>query len=161
VRRECASSLPDQLQTATTLGLDKVGLPSSAAPIASLFGGAKHHGVGESKEANRIALRLPALCGAPTPEEAKQVLALSVAEPHDLPGRFTSLIQQRRAVLPNPDALERLSMEHTGIHVDLLPSAKNRSTHQKTVPLSISYKESYGPALHRQAAHRCPERAVA
>src|SRR5438876_10088793 len=39
VRRECASSLPDQLQTATTLGLDKVGLPSSAAPIASLFGG--------------------------------------------------------------------------------------------------------------------------
>jgi len=160
VRRAFAGSLQDQLQTATTLGLDNVGLPISADPIASLFGLAKQHGVGEIKDANRIALRLPALCGAPTQEEAKQVLALSVAEQHEITGRFTSLIQQRREVLPNPDALERLSMEQTGIHVDLIPSAKNRSTHQKTVPLSISYKESYGPELHRQDEHRCPASAV-
>ena len=38
VRREFAGYLQYQLQTATTLGLDKVGLPISADPIASLFG---------------------------------------------------------------------------------------------------------------------------
>jgi hypothetical protein len=160
VRREFAGYLQYQLQTATTLGLDKVGLPISSDPIESLFGLAKQHGVGEIKDANRIALRLPALCGTPTQEEAKQVLEVSVAEQHDITGRFTSLTQQRREVLPNPDALERLGMEQTGIPVDLIPSAKNRSTHQKTVHLSISYEEACGPGLHRQDEHRRPESAV-
>lgn len=38
----------------------------------------KRHGVGETPEAVRIALRLPALCGRPTREEAERVLAVSV-----------------------------------------------------------------------------------
>ena len=69
-----------QLETATTLGLDDIGLPISSDPIESLFGLAKQHGVGEIKDADRIALRLPALCGTPTREEAEQVLEISVAE---------------------------------------------------------------------------------
>ena len=67
VRRECTRALPSHLQTATALGLDHVGLPMRSAPIASLFGFAKQHGVGEIKDAGRLALRLPALCGGPTP----------------------------------------------------------------------------------------------
>jgi hypothetical protein len=60
-----ASYLQYQLETAKTLGLDQVGLPISSDAIASLFGVAKQHGVGETQDAARIALRLPALCGLP------------------------------------------------------------------------------------------------
>ncbi len=160
VRRECAGSLQYQLQTATALGLDQVGLPISSDPIASLFGLAKRHGMGEIQDANHIALRLPALCGTPTREEAKQVLESSVAEQQELPGRFTSLIKQRREVLPNPDALESLGEARAPPHVEFIPSAKNRSNYENTVNLSIGYKESCGPGLHRQDGHRRPASAV-
>jgi hypothetical protein len=66
VRREFAGYLQYQLETAKTLGLDQVGLPISSDAIESLFGVAKQHGVGETQDAARIALRLPALCGLPT-----------------------------------------------------------------------------------------------
>jgi hypothetical protein len=160
VRREFAGSLQYQLQTATALGLDQVGLPISSDPIASLFGVAKRHGMGEIKDANRIALRLPALCGTPTWEEAKQVLEISVAEQQELTGRFTSLIKQRREVLPNPDALESLGEARAPTYVELIPGAKNRSNYENTVNLSIGYKESCGPGLHRQDGHRRPASAV-
>ena len=160
VRHEFARYLQYQLQTATTLGLDGVGLPISSDPIESLFGVAKQHGVGEIKDANRIALRLPALCGTPTREEAKQVLAVSVAEQHEMTGRCTSLTKQRREVLPNPSRLESLGGEQAGLHIELLPSAKNRSNHQAIVNISNGYKEVRGPGMHRQDAHRRPESAV-
>ncbi len=54
-------------------------LPISSDAIESLFGVAKRHGVGETQDANRIALRLSAFCGVPTREEAEQVLGVSVA----------------------------------------------------------------------------------
>ncbi len=160
VRHEFAHYLQYQLQTATTLGLDGVGLPLSSDPIESLFGVAKQHGVGEIKDANRIALHLPALCGTPTREEAKQVLEVSVAEQHELTGRCPSLTKQRREVLPNPSRLESLGGEQAGLHVDLLPSAKNRSNHQAIVNISNGYEEVRGPGMHRQDAHRRPESAV-
>ena len=160
VRREFAGYLQYQLQTATTLGLDNLGLPISSDPIESLFGLAKQHGVGEIKDAGRIALRLPALCGTPTRQEAQQVLEVSVAEQQEITDRFPSLTRQRREVLPNPDALERLGMEQAGIHVELIPSAKNRSNPQEILNISNGYKEIYGPGLHRQDDHRRPERAV-
>jgi hypothetical protein len=61
-----------QLETAKTLGLDYVGVPISSDAIASLFGVAKRHGMGQTQHAARMVLRLPALCGAPTREEAEQ-----------------------------------------------------------------------------------------
>jgi len=70
-----------ELETAKTLGLDHVGLPISSDAIESLFGVAKQHGVGQTQDAARIALRLPAFCGLPTREEAEQVLQVSVASP--------------------------------------------------------------------------------
>jgi hypothetical protein len=160
VRREFAGYLQYQLQTATTLGLDDVGLPISSDPIESLFGVAKQHGVGEIKDAHRIALRLPALCGTPTREEAEQVLEVSVAEQQEFTGRFPSLTKQRREVLPNPDALERLGETQAHPHLELIPSAKNRSNDQKTLNLSISYKEACGPGLHRPDSYFRPESAV-
>jgi hypothetical protein len=149
VRREFAGYLHYQLQTATTLGLDHVGLPISSDPIESLFGVAKQHGVGEIKDAGRIALRLPALCGTPTREEAKQVLEVSVASQQEITARFTSLTQQRREVLSHPERLESLSMTQCDPHVELVPSPKNRANYQEIVNISSGYKELYGPQLVR------------
>jgi hypothetical protein len=67
VRQEFRAYLEYELETAKTLGLDHVGLPISSDPIASLFGVAKRHGMGQTQDAARIALRLPALCGAANP----------------------------------------------------------------------------------------------
>ena len=74
VRSEFRGYLNAQLETAAQLGLADVGLPISSDPIESLFGLAKQHGSGEIKDAQRIAMRLPALCGTPTQTEAQQVL---------------------------------------------------------------------------------------
>ncbi len=63
LRLEFRAYLEVQLATAKTLGLDQVGLLISSDTIESLFGVAKHHGVGQTQDAARIALRLPALCG--------------------------------------------------------------------------------------------------
>jgi hypothetical protein len=160
VRRELTGYLQYQLQTATTLGLDHGGLPISSDAIESLFGFAKHHGMGEIKDANHVALRLPALCGTPTRQEAEQVLKVSMAEQQELTSRFTSLTKQRREVLVHPEALERLGEVQALTHVELVPSAKNRSNYHYAVDLSSSCKESCGPGLHRQDGHRCPESAV-
>ena len=70
LRLELRAYLEVQLATAKRLGLEHVGLPISSDTIESLFGVAKHHGVGQTQDAARIALRLPAFCGAPTREEA-------------------------------------------------------------------------------------------
>src|SRR5712692_9538839 len=70
LRQEFRAYLDFELETATTLGLDHIGLPISSDAIESLFGLAKRHGVGETQDAARIALHLPALCGLPTREEA-------------------------------------------------------------------------------------------
>ena len=85
-----------------------MGLPISSDAIESLFGVAKHHGTGQTQDAARIALRLPALCGVPTREEAQEVLGISVARQHELTAPLISLTKQRREVLGRGQALESL-----------------------------------------------------
>src|SRR5713226_8000617 len=147
VRREFAGSLQYQLETAKTLGLDQVGLPISSDAIASLFGVAKHHGVGETQDAARIALRLPALCGLPTREEAEQVLEVSLARQQEITGQFTSLTKQRREVLGNPERLESLALTPGSPHVQRIASPKNRSNPQEIVHISNVYENLCGPQL--------------
>jgi hypothetical protein len=147
LRLEFAAYLAYQLETAKTLGLDHVGLPISADTIASLFGGAKRHGVGQRQDAARIALRLPALGGAPTREEAEQVLGISVARQHEITGPFTSLTKQRREVLGHGKDLESLGQRHGESHVELFPRPKNRSNHAVVVNLSMDCGNQYGPHL--------------
>jgi hypothetical protein len=160
VRRDFASYLQVQLETATTLGLAEVGLPISSDPIESLFGLAKQQGVGEIKDANRIAMRLPALCGVPTRAEAQQVVELSVAQQKALTGRLTSLTKQRREVLPHPDCLETLGRDQVNTYVELIPGSKTRPNYQGTISISNSYKEACGPKLERRDALYRPETAV-
>jgi len=140
LRVEFAAYLAYELQSAATLGLDQVGLPISSDSIESLFGVAKRHGVGETQDADRMALRLPAFCGRPTREEAEQVLEVSVARQEAFTATLTSLTKQRREVLTHPARLENLGEHQYASHVELLPSPKKRSNDEVT----ISTKRIYG-----------------
>ena len=150
LRLEFEAYLEYQRATAKTLGLDHVGVPISSDAIEALFGVAKRHGVGQTQDAARIALRLPALCGAPTREEAEQVLEISVARQQEITGQFTSLTKQRREVLGHREALESLGRSPGGPYVELLPSPKNRSNYAAIVNLSTGCGNQYGPHLVRQ-----------
>jgi hypothetical protein len=150
LRLEFEAYLEHQLATAKTFGLDHIGLPISSDAIESLFGVAKRHGVGQTQDAARIALRLPALCGAPTREEAEQVLGISVARQYELTGQFISLTKQRREVLSHRKELESLGRSQGEAHVAFLPSPKNRSNHAAIVNLSTGCEDQYGPHLAPQ-----------
>lgn len=147
LRQEFRAYLDFELKTATTLGLDHIGVPISSDAIESLFGMAKSRGVGETQDAARIALRLPAFCGVPTREEAEQVLKVSVAKQQELTAQCTSLTKQRREVLGHPERLESLSLEQAIPHVALIPRPKNRSNYQEIINISNSYEECHGPPL--------------
>jgi hypothetical protein len=151
IRREFRAYLASQLGTATELALDETGLPISTDPLESLFGLAKLHGTGQIKDANRIAIRVPALCGTPTREEARQVVGISVAKQHQITARFTSLTKQRRDVLSHPERLE--SLGDSQAHVELIASAKNRPNHQKILQFPVTYRESRGSHMSHQNGH--------
>ena len=150
LRQELSAYLAYQLETAKTLGLEHIGLPISSDPIESLFGVAKRHGMGQTQDAARIALRLPALCRAPTREEAEQVLRVSVARQHEITGQFTSLTKQRREVLGHRKDLESLGRNQGAPHVELIPSPKNRSNYEEIVNISTGCEHQCGPHMVHQ-----------
>jgi hypothetical protein len=160
LRQEFRAYLDFELETATTLGLDHIGLPISSDAIESLFGVAKQHGVGEFQDAARIALRLPALCGVPTREEAEQVLAVSVARQQAFTGQVISLTKQRCEVLANPGRLESLSLTPGSPPVELIARPKNRSNHQNIVQISNRYEQHSGPQLTSPSGRRRLENAA-
>jgi hypothetical protein len=160
LRQEFRAYLDFELETATALGLDHIGLPISSEAIESLFGVAKQHGVGETQDAARIALRLPALCGLPTHEEAEQVLQVSVAKQREVTGQVISLTKQRRRVLGNPERLESLSLTQGSPQVELRASPKNRSNHQNIVQISNIYEQRSGPQLTSPVGRRRLENAA-
>jgi len=147
LRRECRASLVYQLETATTLGLDHIGLPISSDAIESLFGVAKRHGMGETQDARRMALRLPAFCGVPTREEAQQVLEVRVARQHECTGQGTSLTKQRREVLGHPERLESLRLTPDDRRRECLPQSKNRSNYQGVINISNGYRTLSSPQI--------------
>jgi hypothetical protein len=141
VRQEGARYLHHQLETATSLGLDKVGLPISSDPIESLFGLTKQHGAGPIKDANRMALRIPALCGGPTREEAGQVLEITVAQQQALTDGVSSLTKQRRQMRAEPHHLEQLGSGRDQGNVELIPPGKDRFDRSTIIYLPNGYKE--------------------
>jgi hypothetical protein len=149
LRQEFRAYLDFELETATTLGLDHVGLPISSDPIESLYGLTKQHGVGPVKDANRMALRIPALCGLPTEEEAQQVLEVTVTQQHALTDGVSSLTKQRREMRANPHHLEQLGHGRDQGNVELIPPGKDRSHRSDIIYLPNGYKEVEGPSSQR------------
>jgi hypothetical protein len=147
IGQEFRTYLAHQLGTATTLGLAQAGVPISSDSIESLFGVGKRHGVGETPDAARIALRLPAFCGTPTREEAEQVLEVSMVRQHEFTAAFTSLTQQRREVFSHPGRLESLAREPDAPHVELIPSPKKCATNEVTIYAKTTYGNDNGTPL--------------
>ena len=161
VRRDFANYLHTQLNISTMLGLADIGMPISSDSIESLFGLTKQHGTGEIKDANRMALRIPALCGTPTRAEAQQVVEMSVAQQNEFTDNLTSLAKQRREVFSNHESLEKLGLDHANNHVELIPEAKNRSNIQKKPDVSSVCEEDPGPQMERQKWPYHPAMAAA
>jgi hypothetical protein len=144
IGREFQAYLTHQLSIATTLGLAHVGVPISSDAIESLFGVGKRHGVGQTLDAARIALRLPALCGQPTREDAAHVLKVSVARQHECTATLPSLTQQRREVLAHPERLESVVREPASPHVEIMPSPKTHVNNEVSIDLKKSYRKQRG-----------------
>lgn len=145
LRCDFQSYLHKQMEIAKTLDLDKIGLPISSDQIESLFGLAKQHGTGQIKDADRIALRIPAMCGSVTLEDAKKVLGISVSDQKEIMDCYTSVIKQRSQILTNSDHLESLGTEQSRKHVTLIPTTKNRSKNDESTNISNFYPDSYVP----------------
>lgn len=146
------------LKVAETLGLAETGLPISSDPIESLFGVAKRQGVGETKDANLIAARLPALCGQLTEEEAQRVLEVSVAQQEQVMGSRSSLIKQRRQVLPQPGCLENLIRDEVDHHLELIPEPKTAQSNPIILNISDHYKKTTDPLITLEKTATSPPR---
>jgi hypothetical protein len=117
-----------------------VGLPISADPIASLFGVVKQRSHGPIKDAARLAVSRPALCGQLSQGDAARVLEVSVAQQPEGMGTVSSLSKQRRQVLPRPGSLASLFEADRPRHVEILAGAKNRSKSAIVSTLSHGYE---------------------
>ena len=115
------------MSVAEDIGLDQIGMPISSDTIESLFGVSKQHGCAEIKDANRIALRIPAMCGELTSEEAQMVLDISVKEQREIEAPLASLTKQRRDILPNPGRLDAVVSTQARKNLELIPGSKKRS----------------------------------
>jgi len=120
VRRGFETWAEKQLMVAKKLSLTKIGIPVSSDCIESLFGVSKQLGAGKIKDANRIALRIPALCGKLTKEDAKEVLNVTVKEQRAVENSLPSLTGQRRQVLPNPGCLDKIEFDEAKQNLELI-----------------------------------------
>ena len=92
-----------------------------------------------------MALRIPALCGLPTPEEAQQVLEITVAQQRALTDGLSSLTKQRRQIRANPHNLEQLGSGRDQGNVELIPPGKDCSDRSNLIYFPNGYKEVEGP----------------
>ena len=122
IRRGFTQWAEDQLAIASALNLGSVGLPISTDALESLFGIGKRLGVGQTKDATRIALRLPCFCGTLSRDDSERVLQVSVKEQQALTAGKRSLLAQRRQVLPHPGTLETLAETSASRSFQMLPT---------------------------------------
>jgi hypothetical protein len=113
--------------------------------LESLFGLAKCHGTGEVLDANRIALRLPALTGTLTMIDAQRVLKITTAKQKEIELSLPSLTKQRRLVLKNPEALENMIISVNQGNLEFTPPSKNASKTTQIVNISGCYNKGDGP----------------
>ena len=118
------SWLNAHLIKAKSLGLEIIGMPVCSDIIESLFGVAKQHGTGKIKDANRIAQRIPVMCGKLTKQDAQNVLDISVKEQQEVVGSMPSLIKQRREVLAHVGCLEKIEFNEEKQNLELIASSK-------------------------------------
>jgi hypothetical protein len=150
VRTDFMNWMKEQIIVAESLGLEHTGMPISSDNIESLFGVSKQHGCGEIKDANRIALRIPAMCGELTRKEVQAVLDISVKEQQKIITSLPSLTKQRREVLPSPGCLDKVIYDKKKKNLELIPGSKKRSKNHIKSNITDSYKNLTGPLIDLQ-----------
>ena len=145
IRIRFMSWLNKHLTTAQTLGLNEVGLPISSDSIESLFGVAKHHGTGELKDANRIALRIPALCGELTRQDAENVLRITVKEQQQWVGSLPSLTRQRREVFARDGSLDTIKKNDAKHNVAFIAGSKSEQKAHNMAYKTVCYANGGDP----------------
>ncbi len=145
IREGFTDWLESHLLMANQLGLDQQGMPISSDCIESLFGVAKRHGTGEIKDANRIAIRIPALCGALTWQEAENVLEITVKEQQEGVGKSSSLIRQRREVLQQSGSLEKITQDEAKPNIELIAGSKSDQKNKKNEDKTTRYQNDSEP----------------
>jgi hypothetical protein len=135
--------LDNHLAIARALGLQTMGLPISSDGIESLFGVGKHLGTGQIKDANRIALRIPALCGELTRADAEAVLRVTVKEQNEAVGSLPSLIKQRRDVFSKGEGLDSITNHAARPSLRLVPGSK--SPQKISLPIDNTENIVIGP----------------
>ena len=141
VRNDFINWMKKQIMVAESLGLEHTGLPISSDNIESLFGVSKQHGCGVIKDANRIALRIPAMCGVLTRKEVQMVLGISVKEQQKIEASLPSLTKQRREILPTPGCLDKIIVEEAKKNIELLPRVKKRSKKSLKIDITDIYNK--------------------
>ena len=134
-----------QLTVNSALGMGNIGLPISSDNIESLFGLGKSHGTGEIRDANRIALRLPAFCGPVNRESARMIMDVTVKEQQEIESKLLSLTRQRRNFLPNPGSLNDSLITESDGYLSIMPVPKNKENTNKIVDIKDSYDNVSGP----------------
>ncbi len=124
IRTQFSDWLDRHLAIASDLDLDNIGMPICSDSIESLFGVAKHHGTGTTKDANRIAQRIPALCGELTKQDAENVLSISVKEQKDIVSSTPSLTRQRLEVLGHVGCINKITCDDEKPNFELIYGSK-------------------------------------
>lgn len=150
VRTGFINWMDKQMTVAKDLDLDQTGMPISSDTIESLFGVSKQHGCAQIKDANRIALRIPAMCGELTSREAQMVLDISVKEQREIEASLASLTKQRRDILPNPGRLDAVVSEQAKKNLELIPRPKKRPKNIININITDRYKKPTGPVIDVQ-----------
>ena len=120
-------------------------MPISSDTIESLFGVAKIHGTGETMDADRIAERIPTLCGAPTRQDAENVLRISIEEQREWSCSSPSLTKQRRDVLSDGGCLENIPADDGNQGFELIVGLKAGQNVPSTAGKSMCYENQREP----------------
>jgi len=130
-----------QLIVAESLGMGNTGMPICSDNIESLFGLGKTHGTGEVKDANRIALRLPAFCGSVNRESARMAMSVTVNEQQEVENKLLSLTRQRRKILPTPGSLTDSLSTEFDCGLTLLPVPKNDEKSKDITDITANFEQ--------------------
>jgi len=145
IRQEFQDWLGSQFAIAKALGLNETGLPISSDGIESLFGRAKVHGTGPIKDADRIALRIPALCGGINAELIQSAMKVTTTQLNSFVEPLQSLTKQRREHLSHPGTLENLAQAKQTEHVCFIPGLKAGLNSTCEADLSTNFQNISSP----------------
>lgn len=142
--------LDEHIEIAKQQGLDEKGMLITSDNIESCFGRGKVRTAGAIKDANRIALLLPAFCGKISKEDIQKVLATTVREQREFEAQLPSVHKQRRKVFGGAASLESLASEaeKTQLVLKLVGPPDNRLQSKDQVDVSTSV-EKQGDSAER------------